>query len=44
MISTAFVMSSVSSFDFSNFGQSVQKFTKYPSSVQIETLEIFENL
>ena len=42
MISTAFVISSVSSFDFSNFGQ--RDFTKYPSSVHIETLDIIENL
>ena len=44
MTSTVFVISSVSSFDFSNFGKSVQDFTKYPSSVQIETLDIIENL
>ena len=36
MISTAYVILSVSSFDFSNFGR--RDFTKYPSSVQIETL------
>ena len=44
MISTVLVISSVSSFNFSNFGQFVQDFNKYPSSVQIETLYIIENL
>ena len=42
MILTAFVISSVSSFDFSNFVQ--RDFTKYPLSVHIETLDIIENL
>ena len=42
MISTAFVILSVSTFDFSYFGQ--RDFTKYPLSVQIETLDIIENL
>ena len=41
MISTAFVISSVSSFDFSNFGQ--RDFTKYPSSVHIETLKTYDS-
>ena len=44
MISTVFVISSVSSFDFNNFGQSVQDFNKYPSSVLMETLDVTENL